>query len=44
MASALRVRGRLRQSALDVAASLAVLERCGLPSTDASLRTMATLL
>ena len=43
-AAARRVRARLRQPPLDVAAYLAVLERCGLPSTAASLRAMHTLL
>jgi predicted nucleic acid-binding protein len=43
-AAARRVRARLRQPPLDVAAYLAVLERCGLPATAASFRTTQTLL
>jgi predicted nucleic acid-binding protein len=43
-AAACRVRARLRQPPLEVAAYLAVLERCGLSATAASLRAMHTLL
>jgi hypothetical protein len=39
-AAARRVRARLRQPPLDVAAYLAALERSGLPATAASLRAM----
>ena len=42
-AAARRVRARLRQPPLDVAAYLAALERCGLPAMAASLRAMPTL-
>jgi hypothetical protein len=43
-AAARRVRARLRQPPLDVVAYLAVLARCGLPTTAARLRTLHTLL
>ena len=43
-AAARRVRARLRQPPLDVAAYLAALERCALPAMAASLRAMSTLL
>ena len=41
-AAARRIRARLRQPPLDVPAYLAVLERCGLPTTATSLRTLLT--
>jgi predicted nucleic acid-binding protein len=43
-AAARRVRARLRQPPLEVAAYLVALERCGLPATAASLRAMSSLL